>query len=143
MNWRVLRIFFKAAVIVPFYTACLLALPGILAEVEPLIMLALASGITGLLSTTIFLNHFKRVAYHPLLSALSFFLLPGISVAIMMITMVNWTSFKYSSGDMRLNALVIVVCFLHLIGLSISYVDFRQSIRLTKTLHPTSEIVKE
>ena len=59
MPFRTLQMYFKAAVIVPFYTICFFVITGSLfgSLSEPLLKIALYSGITGTLSITIFFEH--------------------------------------------------------------------------------------
>jgi hypothetical protein len=130
MELSALRMYYKAAVLVPFYTMCLCVivalLTGVLAEL--VLRVTTYSGIAGLAASTIFLNRKRSVAFHFIYSLLSFYLLPVIFISFILWTEVDWEGLNTSKGNVVYSSLLFVTFFVHLIGLSISYIDFRRSI---------------
>ena len=125
--------FYKAAVVVPFYTMLLFGLPYffIPGMGELFLKIIFYSGITGLLSATLFFNILKRVAYSLWYSLLSFFLLPCSFMAYIIYSQVDWYLISQSK-NVAFSCVLFVIFFIHLIGLVISFQDFRKSIIKTK-----------
>jgi hypothetical protein len=143
MELRALRMYYKAAVVVPFYTMCFFVVMalvggGLNSSVGEFVMtITVYSGITGLLAATIFLNRIKAIAFHFTYSLLSFFLVPCLFIAYALWTEVDWQGLKVSGGNVIYSSWLIVIFFIHILGLTISFMDFRRSI--VKTLEEERE----
>ena len=131
--------YYRAAVIVPFYTMCFFVIVALLTGTMPELTLRVTiySGVTGLLATSIFLNRKRSFAFHFIYSLLSFFLLPALFIVYILWTEVDWQGLKVSGGNLVYSTLLFVMFLIHLIGLAISYIDFRRSI--VKTLEKEQE----
>lgn len=134
MKKYLVRAYFKAGILVPFYTACffslLLCTSGAFYDV---LELAFFSGLTGLCSLTIFLNCYRKVIDNFVYSLLSWILLPLIFIAYVLATKVDWIVFKDPKrGNAALVSLYLVIFFLHVIGLFISFQSFRATVRLNR-----------
>lgn len=134
MKRYLVRAYFKAGILVPFYTACFFTLmfctsPAFYDVLE----LALYSGLTGLCSLTIFLNCYRKVVDNYFYSVLSWTLLPAIFITYVLSTKVDWVVFKDTKrGDVVLSSLYLVIFFLHIIGLFISFQSFRATVLLNQ-----------
>ncbi|HUC81124.1 MAG TPA: hypothetical protein VMR70_09420 [Flavisolibacter sp.] len=142
MHFRYLKVYYKAAVIVPFYTACFFVLaallPAFLAHgfnldalegnlyAELLLQDVLYSGIIGFFTLTAFLNCYKKVAYHPVWRVLAWMLLPYSFIAYILFFDIDWEVMQRPRQyDMAGTSIMIILCFLHVIGIIISFIDFR------------------
>jgi hypothetical protein len=144
METRALWMYYKAAVIVPFFTSCFFLLVVWVADtsmMETMLKVTLFSGIMSLLAAGIFLNRFKNISIHFVRCLLSFFLLPVLFCTYIIYKEVDWRALKYSNGNMVDSAVLFVIFFIHLIGLAISFVDLRQSI--IKTIEEENEAQHE
>jgi hypothetical protein len=59
---------------------------------------------------------------------LSFFLAPCLFIAYALWTKVDWHDLKVSGPSVAAGSWIIVLSFIHVLGLTISYMDFRRSI---------------
>lgn len=142
MQFHLLRVYYKAAVIIPFYTACFMVLVNLLPffikhgfdlaalEENKLAMLQLEnllySGLTGLFTLTAFFNCYKEVGYHPVKRVIAWMLAPYCFIAYLLFNVVDWTTMNQPGKDVMVaNSVLIVLCFLHFIGIIISFIDFR------------------
>ena len=142
MQFHYLRVYYKAAVIVPFYTACFFVLAALLpvffrhgpslAALEEnvfaqlLLRDVLYSGLIGIFTLSAFLNTYKKIAYHPVWRVLAWMLLPYGFIAYLLVFENDWESMQRpGKDDMAGTAVMIILCFLHVIGIIISFIDFR------------------
>lgn len=142
MHFQYLRVYYKAAVIVPFYTACFFVAAALvpsllqngfsLAALEEnefvglLLKDVVYSGITGALTLSAFLNCYKKVAYHPVWRVLAWMLLPYSFITYVLLFQIEWAAMQRpGKDDMAGNAIMLIFCFLHVIGIIISFIDFR------------------
>lgn len=134
MKRYLVRAYFKAGILVPFYTACFLSLllcPS--SAFYNVLELAFLSGLTGLCSLTVFLNCYRKIADNSIYSILSWFLLPLIFISYVLITRVDWVIFRDAKrGDVFVSSLYLVIFFLHIIGLFISFQSFRATVLLNQ-----------
>ncbi|HWI91176.1 MAG TPA: hypothetical protein VNT20_07865 [Flavisolibacter sp.] len=134
MKKYLVRAYFKAGILVPFYTACFLSLMFCASNsFYDVLELTFYSGLTGLCSLTIFLNCYRKVIDNFIYSLLSWILLPLIFIAYVLATKVDWIVFKNPKmGDGALVSIYLVIFFLHVIGLFISFQSFRATVRLNR-----------
>lgn len=142
MQFQLFRVYFKAAVIVPFYTACFMVFATLIPfflnhgfdlealEQNRLAMLQLEnvfySGLAGFFTLTAFLNCYKEVAYHPVKRVIAWMLAPYSFIAYLLYAVVDWSIMHQAGKDVMVaNSVLIVLCFLHVIGIIISFIDFR------------------
>jgi|GEM_PF-3374758 len=142
MQFNLLRVYYKAAVIIPFYTACFMVFGSLIPffinhgvdlealEQNRLAMLQLEnllySGLTGLFTLTAFLNCYREVAYHPVKRVIAWMLAPYLFIAYLLYDVVDWSVMHQAGKDVMVaTTLLIVLCFLHVIGIIISFIDFR------------------
>ena len=134
MKKYLVRAYFKAGILVPFYTSCFLCL--LLCPVPAfydVLELAFLSGLTGLCSLTVFLNCYRKIAGNYFYSILSWFLLPLIFITYVLSTRVDWVIFNDTKkGNVFLSSIYLVIFFLHLIGLFISFQSFRATLFLNR-----------
>jgi hypothetical protein len=134
MKRYLVRAYFKAGILVPFYTACFLSVllcpsPAFYNVLE----LAFLSGLTGLCSLTVFLNCYRKILDNTFYSILSWFLLPAIFISYVLSTRVDWIIFSDTKrGDVFLSSIYLVIFFLHVIGLVISFQSFRATVLLNR-----------
>lgn len=134
MKKYLVRAYFKAGILVPFYTACFFCLffstNGAFYDV---LELTFFSGLTGLCSLTIFLNCYRKIADNYFYSILSWVLLPVLFIIYVLSTKVDWVVFKDTKrGNVAVTSLYLVIFFLHFIGLFISFQSFRATVLLNK-----------
>jgi len=137
--------YFKAAVLVPFYAisflCCSLLLFALLrhdlslsaitgnAELYNIFRISMLSGMVGMSAATIFLNRFPKVAHSLWRSLCSWYLCPVLLMGYLLATDVNLGAINSSSRlDDFATALYLAMILFHLIGLTISFVDFRRSV---------------
>ena len=134
MKKYLVRAYFKAGILVPFYTACCLCLLlSPISDFEKVLELTFFSGLTGLCSLTIFLNCYRKVAGNYFYSALSWSLLPVVFIGYVLYNKVDWIVFKYPKQcNAFISSLYLVIFFIHLIGLVISFQSFRATILLNQ-----------
>jgi hypothetical protein len=142
MHFQLLRVYYKAAVIVPFYTACFFVLFSLLpvfmrhgisfaaleeSEFAQLLLKdVFYSGVIGVLTLTAFFNRYKKVAYHPVWRVLTWMLLPYGFIVYLLVFEIDWDAMQRpGKDDMAGMAVMIILCFLHVIGIIISFIDFR------------------
>ncbi|WP_121352708.1 hypothetical protein [Flavisolibacter nicotianae] len=146
MAFHILRVYFKAAVLVPFYLACFIGffiVGGIwihgdyswqlVAEnsfCQALLKNVFFSGLTGMLTLSAFLNCYRKVAYSLFFSLLAWMLLPYSFIAFLLIHEVNWAAMSPPQAGMFEGVYLLVLCFFHVIGIIISYQDFRATVVL-------------
>lgn len=147
MKAEILKVYFKAGVLVPFYLACFLSFISIgsiwvyadysfdFVASHPfcysMAKVAFLSGITGILTLTAFLNVFRSIAYNLFYSLLAWMFLPYCFVVYLLWKQVDWTEMnRPGSLEMIEGVVLLVVCFFHVIGIIISYIDFRATIVL-------------
>src|SRR5215203_3713749 len=142
MKRYLVRAYFKAGILIPFYTACFFSLLFCTSSAfYDVLELAFVSGMTGLYSLTVFLNCYRKIADNYFFSILSWFLLPGICISYVISTRVDWVIFRNTkSGNVVLSSLYLVIFFLHIIGLFISFQSFRATVLLN---HNDKEIMNE
>jgi hypothetical protein len=134
MKKFLIKAYFKAGILVPFYTACFFSLffcwsPDFYKVLE----LTLFSGLTGLCSLTIFLNCYRSIAENYLYSVLSWSLLPVIFSVYVLATKVDWAIFSDSKkGDVFMSSLYLVIFSIHFIGLVSSFQSFRATVLLNR-----------
>lgn len=134
MKKYLVKAYFKAGILVPFYTACFFSLLFCASTAfYDVLELAMLSGITGLCSLTIFLNCYRKIADNYFYSALSWSLLPVSFIVYVLATRVDWIVFKDTKkGNVGLTSLYLVIFFLHFLGLLISFQSFRATVLLNQ-----------
>jgi hypothetical protein len=132
-------------VLVPFYTSLVAALIVILprlfthrfdaqaiAEDEVfslMLRIPLYSGAIGLFSLSAFLNLIPRVAHSLRYSLLAWMFLPYLAIALLLHQDVDWKGMiRIETDEMMAASVLILVCFFHVIGIIISFIDFRKTI---------------
>lgn len=134
MKKFLVRAYFKAGILIPFYTCCALCLllsPS--SDFQKVLELTFYSGLTGICSLTIFLNCFPRIAENYVYSVLSWCLLPVPFIIGVVFYKVDWIIFRDpKQGDSFISVLYLVVFFLHLIGLVIGFQSFRATVLLNR-----------
>jgi hypothetical protein len=134
MKRFLVRAYFKAGILVPFYTACFFSLlfcwtPDFYKALE----LTFFSGLTGLCSLTIFLNCYPNIVNNYFYSFLSWTLLPVLFSIYVLTTKVDWVVFSDSKkGDVFISSLYLVIFFIHFLGLVISFQSFRATVLLNR-----------
>ena len=145
MHFHLLRVYFKAAVVIPFYTACFFVLMtllplfirnGISLEALKSSLLAnlllkdvLWSGLIGLCTLSCFLNCYEKIAYHAVYRVLAWMLLPYSFILYVLLGEIDWTVMNFpGTTEMIASCLLLILCFLHVIGIIISFIDFRATI---------------
>ena len=134
MKKYLIKAYFKAGILVPFYTACIFSLFfSFSSSFYDVLELTFLSGLTALCSLTIFLNCYRKVVDNYLYSALSWSLLPLIFIFFVLSTRVDWIVFKDTKkGNVAVSSLYLVIFFLHLIGIYSSFQSFRATVVLNK-----------
>lgn len=130
MKKYLVRAYFKARILVPFYTASVFSLFSVAGpDCYEVLEIAFYSGLTGICSLTIFLNCYRKIADNYVYSALSWSLLPLLFMVYVLSTKVNWAIFKdMKKGSPFVTSLYLVIFFLHVIGLVISFQSFRATV---------------
>ena len=148
MNFHLLRVYYKAAVIVPFYTACFFVLTGLLPNffkqgfsiealeqnefARLLLMDVFRSGIIGLLTLTAFLNSFEEVASRTFTRVLAWMLAPYLYIFYILVNEIDWQVMQRpGTGQMMGATVMILLCFLHVIGIIISFIDFNATVKMS------------
>jgi len=134
MKKYLVRAYFKAGILVPFYTACFFSLLFCTsADFDKVLELTFLSGLTGLCSLTIFLNCYRKIVDNYFYSVLSWSLLPVLFIVCVLYNKVDWIIFRYpKQGDVFISSLYLVIFFIHLIGLVISFQSFRATVLLNR-----------
>ncbi|MBB1286084.1 hypothetical protein HRH25_16995 [Flavisolibacter sp. BT320] len=149
MNMHILKVYFKAAVLVPFYLACFICFISIsgvwihsgynwqaIAENSfcyNMLRVTFLSGITGLLTLTAFFNLREKVATSLFYSLLAWMLLPYLFITYLLFWVVDWSVMnRPGSAEMTQEIFLLVTCFFHTIGIIIGYTDFRATVILHK-----------
>ena len=145
MKFHLLQHYYKAGILIPFYTA--LAFSALvlvrtfggtgmsLSEVTQhslthhFLFLPLYSGLTGLVSLSAFLNYFKPVACCLSYSATCWFLPAVCFMAGWLFYYIDW-QLVTAPVNYLVHVPLFVITGVHLIGLVISYIDFRASVVL-------------
>lgn len=134
MKKVLIKSYFKAGILVPFYTSCFFSLlfcwsPDFYKVLE----LTFLSGLTGLCSLTIFLNSYRKIAESYFYSVLSWTLLPVLFSTYVLATKVDWIVFSDSKkGDVFISSLYLVIFSIHFLGLFISFSSFRATVLLNQ-----------
>lgn len=145
MDFQLLRMYFRAAVLVPFYLSLALSFTFIIPRaidlyfnisallhdpaVEISLRLPFYSGIIGVFTLTGFLNLIPQIANKFLYSILAWMLPPFFCIAYIMSEEINWSVMsRAGSLEMLMATILILVCFFHTIGIIISFQDFRATI---------------
>jgi hypothetical protein len=134
MKKFLVKAYFKAGILVPFYTACFFSLLFCTSpDFYKVLELAFLSGLTGLCSLTIFLNCYRDIAENYFYSVLSWTLLPVLFSVYVLATKVDWIIFSDSKkGDLFISSLYLVVFAIHFLGLFISFRSFRATVLLNR-----------
>lgn len=149
MNVHILKVYFKAAVLVPFYLACficLMSVGGVWIHAEynwqaiaensfcyGMLQVTFLSGLTGLLTLTAFLNVKENVANSLFYSLLAWMLLPYSFMTYLLFWVVDWSVMnRPGSAEMMQEIFLLITCFFHTIGIIIGYTDFRATVILHK-----------
>jgi hypothetical protein len=132
MKKFLIKAYFKAGILVPFYTACFFSLLFCLApDFYKVLELTFLSGLTGLCSLTIFLNCYRSIANNYFYSVLSWTLLPVLFSIYVLATKVDWIVFSDSKkGNVFISSLYLVIFSIHFLGLFISFRSFRATVLL-------------
>lgn len=145
MAFHILKVYFRAGVLVPFYLSIAVALMFLLPTlyfldfnyeafsnhllVGKALKIPFFSGLIGLFTLSAFLNLSPKVANHFLFSLLSWTVLPYSFIIWLLRTQVDWHAMSEpGSAEMMMGSVLIIICFFHVIGVIISYVDFRATI---------------
>jgi hypothetical protein len=147
MELHHLKMYFKAGVLVPFYLACSVSiLFGFVAymadqpdnlvqetEIYHILKGTLTSGFIGLCSFTLFLNLKPSIANHSVYRTIAWFLLPACFMIFLLLFEINWKVMTTKKPeDDFITVYYLSIMLFHSIGLSISFVDFRNTMILRK-----------
>ena len=134
MAFHLLRIYFRAGVLVPFYLSIALALMFVVprlsflgfslqaaaedSTVHGALQIPFLSGIIGLCTLSAFLNRVPKIANHLLYSLLSWMLLPYACIAYLLCTQLDWSVMnRPGTTAMVMACLFLIVCFFMLSAL--------------------------